>query len=76
MTEIVIDSSPSRFLNSRFSRKIIELSPETVETAKKNDFDVQGYKFEAEKEDLRKPRIVRVSYHKTATINKTPTLSN
>lgn len=29
--------------------------------AEKNNFDVKGFKFEAEKEDLRKPRIVRVS---------------
>lgn len=44
-------------------RKPIELSQDTVEIAAKNNFDVKGYKFEAEKEDLRKPRIVRVSYY-------------
>lgn len=25
------------------------------------NFDVKGYRFQAEKEDLRKPRVVRVS---------------
>lgn len=43
-----------------FTRKTIALSQATVTIAQENNFDVKGFKFEAEKEDLRKPRIVRV----------------
>lgn len=38
----------------------IELSPETIKSAEKNGFEVHGFSFRAQKEELRLPRIVRV----------------
>lgn len=42
------------------SRKLIEISKETLNLAKSNNFEVKGYQFAAKIENLRKPRIVRV----------------
>lgn len=39
----------------------IKLSAETIQAAADNNFEVKAFKFEARKEDLRKPRIVRVA---------------
>lgn len=47
----------------KFCRKSIQLADETKALAEKYNFEVKGYSFEAKKEDLRKPRIVRVSIH-------------
>lgn len=44
-----------------FISQQIELSSETQKIAKENNFEVKGYSFTARKEDLRKPRIVRVA---------------
>lgn len=38
----------------------IELNEQTKLLAEKNGFDVAGYSFSAQEEELRKPRIVRV----------------
>lgn len=43
-----------------FLSQEIELPDAAIQLGKVNNFDVKGYSFEAKKEDLRKPRIVRV----------------
>lgn len=53
--------------SSYLHRKTIELSIETLQLAEKSNFDVKGYKFVAEKEDLRKPKIVRVRHSPKST---------
>lgn len=40
---------------------MLKLDPKTTEIAEKNNFEVQGYSFDAQTEELRKPRIVRVA---------------
>lgn len=42
----------------------LKLYSKTVEIAQKNNFEVKGYSFDAKPEELRKPRIVRVSFLK------------
>ncbi|XP_037046286.1 beta-ureidopropionase-like [Bradysia coprophila] len=49
-----------RILYGRSDEKPIQLADETKALAEKYNFEVKGYSFEAKKEDLRKPRIVRV----------------
>lgn len=39
----------------------LEINSKTLEIGEKNNFDVQAYSFDAKPEELRKPRIVRVS---------------
>jgi len=50
-----------RILYGRDNDHKIELNKETEKLAKENAFEVKGFRFEAHKEDLRKPRIVRVA---------------
>lgn len=47
-----------KFIN--ICRNAIRLADETKNLAEQYNFEVKGYRFEAKKEDLRKPRIVRV----------------
>lgn len=47
--------------NSCYSH-LIELPEKSLSIAKKNDFDIKAYSFDAKREDLRKPRIVRVGF--------------
>lgn len=49
-----------RILYGRSDEKSIQLADETKALAEKYNFEVKGYSFDAKKEDLRKPRIVRV----------------
>lgn len=48
-------------LRNKFSHEL-KLDPKTIEIAQKNNFEVKGYSFDAKPEELRKPRIVRVSF--------------
>ncbi|KAJ6643344.1 Beta-ureidopropionase, partial [Pseudolycoriella hygida] len=49
-----------RILYGRSDDNPLELADETKSLAAKYNFEVKGYSFQAKKEDLRKPRIVRV----------------
>jgi hypothetical protein len=42
-------------------REKLEISAATKQLADEHDFEVKGYVFRARKEDVRQPRIVRVS---------------
>ncbi|GAB0093166.1 beta-ureidopropionase [Sergentomyia squamirostris] len=60
-----------RILYGREKDKIIELSAETLKIASENDFEVKGYRFEAEREDTRPSRIVRVGAVQNSIVAKT-----
>lgn len=48
-----------------FCRRSFKISDAAEQIAEKNDFEIKAYAFEAKKEDLRKPRIVRVYFATT-----------
>lgn len=48
------------FVNAKCST-VIDLDKETLKLGDENDFEVKGYAFYAQPEDLRKPRMVRVA---------------
>ncbi|XP_059620391.1 beta-ureidopropionase [Phlebotomus argentipes] len=60
-----------RILYGQEKEKTIEISGEALKIAKENDFDVKGYRFEAQKEHLRLPRIVRVGAVQNSIVAKT-----
>lgn len=51
--------------NLTFSQEL-PISPKGQKLASENDFVIKAYKFEAIKEDLRKPRIVRIGAIQTS----------
>uniref|UniRef100_A0A7G3ADJ9 Beta-ureidopropionase n=2 Tax=Lutzomyia longipalpis TaxID=7200 RepID=A0A7G3ADJ9_LUTLO len=60
-----------RILYGREKEQTIALSEETLKIAKLNDFEVKGYRFGAEKEHLRSPRIVRVAAVQNSIVTET-----
>uniref|UniRef100_A0A1L8E2G6 Beta-ureidopropionase n=1 Tax=Nyssomyia neivai TaxID=330878 RepID=A0A1L8E2G6_9DIPT len=60
-----------RILYGQEKEKTIVLSGETLKIAQENDFEVKGYRFGAEKEHLRSPRIVRVGAVQNSIVTET-----
>jgi len=60
-----------RILYGRSDDKPIQLADETKNLAEQYNFEVKGYSFQAKKDDLRKPRIVRVGAIQNAIVSRT-----